>query len=92
MIPLFERYCSYVIERLGNELEYVCTINEANMRLQIALVAQKYIRVMQQKAAQEETARVFQLESGDDFHPFQSVCTPEGTGSFSVPMRPQGMP
>lgn len=101
VVSLFERYCTYVIERLGNELEYVCTINEANIRLQIALVAQKYMRVMQQraaqddggglqvginleammsrqKAAQEETARVFQLESGDDFHPFQSVCTPEG--------------
>lgn len=101
VVAYFQRYCAYVIERLGNELEYVCTINEANMRLQIALVAQKYMRVMQkkaaqdtagglqiglnmdallsrQKAAQEETARVFGLKSGDDFHPFQSVCTPEG--------------
>lgn len=101
VIEYFRRYCVYVIERLGNELEYVCTINEANMRLQIALVAQKYMRVMQrqaakdaagglqvginmealvkqQKAAQEETARIFHLESGEDFHPFQSVCTQEG--------------
>lgn len=101
VITYFQRYCTYVIERLGDELEYVCTINEANMRLQIALVAQKYMRVMQrkaaqdatgglqiglnmdalmskQKAAQEETARVFGLASGDDYHPFQSVCTPEG--------------
>lgn len=101
VITYFQQYCTYVIERLGDELEYVCTINEANMRLQIALVAQKYMRVMQrkaaqdatgglqiglnmdalmskQKAAQEETARVFGLASGDDYHPFQSVCTPEG--------------
>ena len=51
----FKRYCVYVIERLGSELEYVCTINEANMRLQFALVAAKYMKAMQnqQKAAQK---------------------------------------
>ena len=49
----FKRYCVYVIERLGNELEYVCTINEANMRLQFALVAAKYMKAAQnqQKAS-----------------------------------------
>lgn len=29
----FANYCRYVIERLGDKLNYVCTINEANMGL-----------------------------------------------------------
>ena len=33
-IDYFKRYAVYVIERLGSELSYVCTINEANMGLQ----------------------------------------------------------
>lgn len=101
VIEHFTRYCAYVIEKLGSELEYVCTINEANMRLQFALVAQKYLRVMQQKAdqdvagglqvgvnfeaimnqrkaEQDELVHVFSLKCAEDFHPFQSVCTPEG--------------
>jgi beta-glucosidase len=32
----FARYCAYVAEKLGGLLKYVCTINEANMGLQIA--------------------------------------------------------
>ena len=99
----FKRYCVYVMERLGGELEYVCTINEANMRLQFALVAAKYMKAAQKQqkaasdaggglqvgvnleailarkaAADEETAAVFGLKDASDFHPFQSVCTPEG--------------
>ena len=38
----FRRYVAYVIERLGAELRYVCTINEANMGLQIASIAKRY--------------------------------------------------
>lgn len=103
IIEDFKRYCVYVIECLGSELEYVCTINEANMRFQFALVAAKYMKAMQsqqnaaakagaglqigvnmeailarKKAADEETAAVFGLKSAADFHPFQSICTPEG--------------
>lgn len=43
----FKRYCVYVMERLGQELKYICTINEANMRLQMAEVMKKYMRQMQ---------------------------------------------
>lgn len=102
-IEYFKRYCVYVIEHLGDELEYICTINEANMRLQFALVAEKYRKAMKkqikdvkdaenslqvgvnieailtrQKDMQTETAAVFGLKDGNDFHPFQSVCTPTG--------------
>lgn len=36
VVDLFAAYCKRVVEELGDKLEYVCTINEANMRLQLA--------------------------------------------------------
>ena len=38
----FEKYVTYVIKALGNELKYVCTINEANMGLQVAAISRRY--------------------------------------------------
>lgn len=49
----FVRYCRYVIGKLGNELRYVCTINEANIRLQIADIIKRYM--LQAQAAQKAT-------------------------------------
>lgn len=34
-IAYFGRYCRYVVERLGNLIPYICTINEANMGVQL---------------------------------------------------------
>lgn len=45
----FVRYVTYVTEKLGSELHYICTINEANMRVQIANIMKRY--QMQAKAA-----------------------------------------
>lgn len=42
VIDWFVRYCRYVIERLGHEVRFVCTINEANIRLQIADIIKRY--------------------------------------------------
>lgn len=36
VMTYFTNYCLRVVEALGDEMEYVCTINEANMRLQLA--------------------------------------------------------
>lgn len=36
VIEWFTNYCEFVIKELGEYLEYICTINEANMGLQIA--------------------------------------------------------
>lgn len=56
----FVRYCRYVIERLGGELRLVCTINEANIRLQIADIMKRYMMQAQaaQKAAQNAEGAV----------------------------------
>lgn len=45
----FARYTRYVIERLGSELKYVCTINEANMGIQVAAIAKRYMQQMMAK-------------------------------------------
>ena len=42
----FAKYVRYVMERLGGELQYVCTINEANIGLQIAGIAERYKKMM----------------------------------------------
>ena len=52
----FARYTRYVIEKLGDELHYVCTINEANMGLQIAAIAERYRRQMMAQMAKAQAA------------------------------------
>lgn len=47
----FTRYCTYIAKQLGDELEYVCTINEANMGLQLAAIGKRYMLQMQEQMA-----------------------------------------
>lgn len=42
----FARYTRYVLERLCPELHYICTINEANIGIQVAAIAQQYMKQM----------------------------------------------
>ncbi len=41
-VDYFEDYCRYVVEKLGGMMPYICTINEANMGLQIKKIMDKY--------------------------------------------------
>ena len=41
-VEYFKRYVSYVMEQLGSELHIVCTINEANMGLQLAAISKRF--------------------------------------------------
>lgn len=51
-IELFANYCKYVVEKLGSYMHYVCTINEANMGLQIAAISARFEAQMKAKMAQ----------------------------------------
>lgn len=51
----FKRYCVYIAEKLGSEMEYVCTINEANMGLQLAAIAKRYMKQMLLPKKKSET-------------------------------------
>lgn len=48
----FRRYAAFVAERLGPELRYICTINEANMGLQLAAIEKRF-RLMAEQAAKK---------------------------------------
>lgn len=52
----FARYVRYVMERLGGELRYVCTINEANMGVQVAAIAERYKKQMMAQLARAQAA------------------------------------
>lgn len=51
----FTRYCTYIARELGDELEYVVTINEANMGLQLAAIAKRYMKQMLLPQKKQET-------------------------------------
>ena len=57
-VDYFRRYAAYIAENLGGELRYVCTINEANMGLQLAAIAKRFELMAKQAAmrAQQEGA------------------------------------
>lgn len=55
-VEYFRRYCLYVVERLGSELCYVCTINEANMGLQIAAISKRIMEQMKRSAGAAKAA------------------------------------
>ena len=57
----FARYARYIMEQLGSELNYVCTINEANMGIQIAAISQRYVRQMMAKAQAAKTDGTVQV-------------------------------
>ena len=57
-IEYFRRYAAYVTEQLGSELRYICTINEANMGLQLAAIAKRFQMMAEQAAkAQADSAK-----------------------------------
>ncbi|MBR5338884.1 MAG: family 1 glycosylhydrolase [Lachnospiraceae bacterium] len=55
-IEYFRRYASHVIERLGAKLHTVCTINEANMGLQLAAISKRY-QLMAERMAKMQAAQ-----------------------------------
>ncbi len=51
VVALFARYAKYVTEQLGDEIHYICTINEANMRLQIGALMERFKKQMMARMA-----------------------------------------
>ena len=54
-VEYFRRYASYVTEKLGSEINYICTINEANMGLQLAAISRRF-RLMAEQAKKAEAS------------------------------------
>ena len=47
-VEYFRRYAAYVTEKLGGELNYICTINEANIGLQLAAISKRFLLMAEQ--------------------------------------------
>ena len=89
----FQRYCRYVMERLGEELTYVCTINEANIRLQIAGIMKRYMLQAQQaqKAAAQNPEAALQMGMNmKALMEQQQLAAVEGAAAFGL-ADPQGV-
>ena len=56
-IGLFANYCRYVVEKLGSYMHYVCTINEANMGLQIAAISERFKKQMMARMQQANSVK-----------------------------------
>ena len=72
----FAVYCRYVVERLGHLMHYVCTINEANMGLQLA----KLIRDMMKQMGDVQVGMNMEALKNRPAQPFHFLSgrTPEG--------------
>lgn len=57
----FAKYTQFVMEKLGSEINYVCTINEANMGIQVAAIAKRYMQQMMAKMAATKTDGTVQV-------------------------------
>lgn len=57
-VERFANYCRYVAQRLGSQMRYVCTINEANMGLQVAAIAKRYAKMAQAGVNVESAVQV----------------------------------
>lgn len=89
----FQRYCRYVMELLGEELTYVCTINEANIRLQIAGIMKRYMLQAQQaqKAAAQNPEAALQMGMNmKALMEQQQLAAVEGAAAFGL-ADPQGV-
>lgn len=51
VVGYFEHYVRHVLSALGHELSYICTINEANMGIQVARLEERYRGLMAAAAA-----------------------------------------
>lgn len=87
----FARYAGYIAEQLGEKMHYVCTINEANMGLQMAAIMERILKRMgvhlqvgvrpqlpeEKLAGLRIQAEAFGLDDPMGVHPFLSQVTPE---------------
>lgn len=55
VVEKFASYCERLIKEIGDEVEYVCTINEANMRLQLAQLIKDMMKRMGNTSGNNES-------------------------------------
>lgn len=46
VVDYFAAYCAYVVSKIGMQMKYICTINEANMRVQLSAITRTFLQNM----------------------------------------------
>ncbi|MBR3357933.1 MAG: family 1 glycosylhydrolase [Solobacterium sp.] len=83
----FRRYAAYIAEQLGDDLRYVCTINEANMGLQLAAIAKRF-RLMAEMAAKNAGSAEGSVQVGMNFQKMMEnmkYAAAENAQAFGTP-------
>ena len=86
-VEYFRRYAAYVTEKLGSELHYICTINEANMGLQLATISKRF-QLMAQQAAKNAKSAEGTVQVGMNFEKMMEnmkYSAAENAGIFGTP-------
>ena len=86
-VEYFHRYAAYVTEKLGSELHYICTINEANMGLQLATISKRF-QLMAQQAAKNAKSAEGTVQVGMNFEKMMEnmkYSAAENAGVFGTP-------
>ena len=86
-VEYFRRYAAYVTEKLGSELHYICTINEANMGLQLATISKRF-QLMAQQAAKNAKSAEGTVQVGMNFEKMMEnmkYSAAENAGVFGTP-------
>lgn len=58
VIELFTNYVEYVVKHIKDDVNYICTINEANMRLQIKALMERFMKQMANNSKSEGQVQV----------------------------------
>jgi len=90
VIGAFAKYAGFVMEQLGENIDYVCTINEANMGYQLGKVAADMMAASKRKEGDVQVGVNFDLKSiilgmfeqGRAFH-----CSPFKIATFLSPRK-----
>lgn len=91
-IEYFKKYTEFVVSNLGDSVKFICTINEANMGIQLAAIIERILKQMginpqvgisaamgdNMKEQMLETEKVFGLKSGEVANTFLSQRTEKG--------------
>ncbi len=87
VVNAFAKYTKYVVEHLGKELIYICTINEANMGYQLKKIAADVMKSSKKEGSVQvgvnfdvKNLLLGMLEEGRAFH-----CNPFGVNTFLKP-------
>ena len=65
VVELFANYTKYVVENIKDDVNYICTINEANMRLQVKSLMERFMKQMMAKTG-GNTPNISNVEQNDN--------------------------